>query len=424
MIVNQLVILAIIVIAYGVFSGRLSRSFVSAPMVFMLIGLIFGLFANSWLGLSVGNQALEVFAELTLGLILFADAASTDGRRLLRDNRIPLRLLLIALPLMIACGTVIAHFVFPQLSLAEHALIAAVLAPTDAALGLAVVKSKAVPERIRQSVLVESGLNDGLALPAVLLFAAFAFAGVEASGTHGGEAARGLSYWIGFVFQQISVGLLCGVIGGRVFGKIIDEANNRDLIAHDFRNFTSLGVAVLLLFGTTLVGGNGFIAAFVGGLMFGNIAQKRGAGLTEFVEETGNLFSLLIFFFFGAVILPAALPLFTVFCILYAVLSLTVIRLLPTFLSLIGTGLSVPGKLFIGWFGPRGLASILFLYIAVGHDDMARLTDVETVVYIAVFLSIILHGISAPGLSSLYGKSEAAKRDSINLKSQASAPAA
>ena len=196
-----------------------------------------------------------------------------------------------------------------------------------------------------------------------------------------------------------------------MLGKFIHFADGKGWIEHSFRNLACIGVALLTLYVAHLAGGNGFIAAFVGGLVFGSFCTKRSAALTEFVEEEGQLFSLVIFYFFGAVLLPAATEFFTVFCLFYAILSLTIIRMAPTALSLIGSGLKLPSVAFIGWFGPRGLASILFLLIAVEHEEMGRFTQIEAVVYITVFLSILLHGASAAPFSKMYGTSNAAKVD-------------
>ena len=404
MITEPLIVIALCIVFYGAFSGRLASTIISAPMVFMLAGLATGKAGLGFFDIDIDSHVLEGFGELTLGFILFADAASTNSRKLLRESRIPQRLLLIALPLTILAGALIAIALFPNLSWQEAALIAAILAPTDAALGLAVVTSKYVPERIRQGILVESGLNDGLALPAVLLFAALAFSAME------GEA-RGLDYWIDFAAQQIAIGVVVGAVVGGVLGKFIHYADGKGWIAHSFRNLTCIGVAVLTLFCAHLAGGNGFIAAFVGGLVFGSFCSRRAGSLTNFVEEEGQLFSLIIFFFFGAALLPAALEYFTAVCVAYALLSLTVIRMAPTAVSLIGLKLKWPTLAFLGWFGPRGLASILFLLIAVEHEEMGRLTEIEAVVYVTVFLSVLLHGASAPYLSRAYGQSKAAHAD-------------
>lgn len=374
-------------------------------MLFTLGGLFVGSAGLGLIEIDIDSHVLEGFGELTLGLILFADAAATNSRRLLSENRIPRRLLLIALPLTILLGTLVAIIVFPDLSWQEAALIAAILAPTDAALCYAVVTSKAVPERIRQGILVESRFNDGLALPAVLLFAALAFSVMD-------EAGQGAGYWIGFAVQQIAIGAAVGGAIGFILGKFIHYADGKGWVAHNFRNLTCIGVAVLTLFCAHLAGGNGFIAAFVGGLVFGGFCSRRAGALTGFVEEEGQLFSLIIFFFFGAALLPAALEFFTLFCVAYALLSLTVIRMAPTVVSLIGLKLKAPTRVFMGWFGPRGLASILFLLIAVEHEEMGRLSQIEAIVYVTVFVSIVLHGATASPLSRAYGKSAAAIADS------------
>ncbi|MEO1135933.1 MAG: cation:proton antiporter [Pseudomonadota bacterium] len=405
MITEPLIAIALCIVFYGAFSGLLAKSVVSAPMVFMLAGLVAGQAGLGVFEIDVDNHVLEGFGELTLGLILFADAASTNSRRLVKDYRIPRRMLLLGLPLTIGFGTLFAVGLFPNLSWQEAALIAVILAPTDAALGYAVVTSKEVPERVRQSVLVESGLNDGLALPAVLLFAALSFASMDSE-------ARGLDYWLAFAGQQVIVGVLVGAAIGAVLGKLIHYADGKEWISHSFRNLTCIGVAILTLFCAHLAGGNGFIAAFVGGLVFGGFCSRRSSSLTNFVEEEGQLFSLVIFFIFGAALLPAALEFFTAFCVLYALLSLTVIRMAPISLSLIGLKLKMPTHAFLGWFGPRGLASILFLLIAVENEEMGRLSEIEAVVYVTVFLSVVLHGATAAPFSRLYGKTGAAKSDS------------
>ncbi len=404
MITEPLIVIAICIVGYGVWSARLSKSVVSAPMIFTLAGLAVGGAGLGIVEINIDNHVLEGFGELTLGFLLFADAASTNARKLAHDTRIPRRLLLFALPLTILVGTLFAIWIFPDLAWQEAALIAAILAPTDAALGLAVIASKDVPERIRQGILVESGLNDGLALPAVLLFAALAFSMMGVEG-------QGAGYWIGFALRQIVIGAVVGAFIGWSLGKIVHYADGREWISHSFRNLTCIGVAVLTLFCAHIAGGNGFIAAFVGGLFFGSFCSRRAGSLTNFVEEEGQLFSLIIFFFFGAALLPAAFPHVTALCFVYALLSLTIIRMAPTAVSVIGLNLKWPTIGFIGWFGPRGLASILFLLIAVEHEEMSRLTDIERVVYITVFLSILLHGASAAPISRWYGGSAAAKAD-------------
>jgi NhaP-type Na+/H+ or K+/H+ antiporter len=404
MISEPLIVIAVCLVAYAIFSERLSNSVVSAPMIFMFAGLAAGPAGFGFFDVSIDSHILEAFGELTLGFILFADAAATNSRQLASDYKLPRRLLLIGLPLTMVFGAGVAVLMFPDLSWMEAALIAAILAPTDAALGYAVVTSEAVPARIRQAILVESGVNDGLALPAVLLFAALAF-----SAETGG--AEGPGYWIGFTVKQIVIGAAVGAVLGGVLGKLIHDADGRGWIAHSFRNLSCVGVAILTLLGAHLVDGNGFIAAFIGGLVFGSFCKKRAGALTGFVEEEGQLFSLVIFFIFGAVLLPAATDYFTVFCFFYAILSLTIIRMAPTALSLVGSGVKPPTMAFIGWFGPRGLASILFLFIAVEHQEMEALSQIQAIVYITVALSVIAHGVTAAPLSRAYGATASAKAD-------------
>lgn len=404
MIAEPIIVIAACLLVYGVLSARLSESPISAPTLFLAAGLIAGEGGFGLFSIEIYSKALEALGEVTLGLVLFADAASTNSRRLASDYKIPRRLLLIGLPLTFLVGAGVAALLFPDLGLAEAALIAAILAPTDAALGYAVVAGDAAPLRIRQAILVESGFNDGLALPAVLLFAALAFA------TETGDA-QGLDYWLGFALRQIAIGAAAGVVLGGGLGKLIHAADGAGWIAREFRNLTCIGAALMILFAAELCGGNGFIAVFAGGLVFGAFCKKRAGSLTEFVEEEGQLLGFFIFFIFGAVLLPDAVDHFRPVCVLYAILSLTIIRMAPTAIALTGLGLKWPTIAFLGWFGPRGLASILFLFIAVGEVEMVGLSDIEAIVYITVAMSIVLHGATAAPLSKRYGASAAAAAD-------------
>jgi len=398
MISEPIFLIAILILIYGLFSGPLAKSIISAPMVFMLAGLALGPGLLGLVHINVDNELLEVFAEFTLGLILFADATATDAHKLFRRYGLPQRLLLLGLPLSIGLGALIANLIFPQLGWAEAALIAALLAPTDAALGYAVISNPNVPERIRQGILVESGLNDGLALPAVLFFAAFAFSAT-------GDATHGISYWITFAGQQIFVGVLTGIIIGWGAGKLFSIADNKGWVSHNFKNLTVIGVAIIALLIPEALGGNAFISTFIAGLMFGHQQKLGKTDVSTFTEEEGQLFSLIIFFFFGAVLLPDAFPYFTIFCVTYALLSLTIIRIVPALISMLGTDIPNGSRFFVAWFGPRGLASILFLLIAVGHiGEDIRLREVESIVYITVFLSVILHGVTAVPFANLYKK--------------------
>jgi NhaP-type Na+/H+ or K+/H+ antiporter len=304
-------------------------------------------------------------------------------------------MLIIGLPITIAAGTFFATALFPTLSIWEAALLAALLAPTDAALGQSVVSAKAVPVRIRQAINVESGLNDGIALPAVLLLAAFA--GASGDETQAGD-------WVRFGVLQVTLGPLAGVVLGFIGAKLLDAAGTRGWTTTSFQGIGILSLAVFTFVVAELIGGNGFIAAFVGGMVFGNTIRHPCKFLFEFMETEGQLLVLITFLVFGAALLPEAIAHITPAVFFYSVLSLTVIRMIPIGIALAGARLRLPTQLFLGWFGPRGLASILFVLLILEESDVPHRDELLSITVVTVMLSALLHGVSAAPLASLYGR--------------------
>jgi NhaP-type Na+/H+ or K+/H+ antiporter len=362
-------------------------------MFFLAVGLFLGGAGLGWI--HVDREGFHVLAELTLVLVLFTDAARIDLTCLQRERSLPARLLGISLPVTIVLGAIIAVAIFPELGWVEALLLAAILAPTDAALGQAVVSNPLVPVRIRQSLNVESGLNDGIALPVVLVLASLAGAR-EASG----EAI----YWLRFAALAVTLGPLTGAAVGYVGGRIVAWGTESGWINDVFQRLAGLGLAMLAFAAAELVGGNGFISAFVAGLTLGNTARGVCECLYEFGEAEGQLLTLLVFLAFGATMVPEAIPYFTGGAILYALLSLTVIRMLPVGIALIGTGLRPTSVAFLGWFGPRGLASILFALLIVEEDRLETGPFLVAVVALTVFASTVLHGLTSYPLARRYGE--------------------
>ncbi len=391
--------IALLFLAYSLISGRLTGSILTAPVVFIALGWLLGQGGFSVLELGSGHTGVHLIAELTLILLLFTDAARIDTVRLRRDHTLPLRMLLVGLPLAIVSGAILAWLVFPDFGLWQAALLAALLAPTDAALGQSVVSAKAVPVRIRQAINVESGLNDGIALPAVLLFASLA-----------GQAhhAGGAEFWITFVMMQLVLGPVTGIVIGYVGARLTDTCATNGWMGSQFQGIAILALALLTYVVAEWTGGNGFIAAFVGGLVFGRTIRHGCEFLFEFMETEGNLLMLLTFLVFGAVLLPEAIGTVTPAMWLYAGLSLTVIRMIPIAVSLIGSGVRLPTHLFLGWFGPRGLASILFVLLILDEAELSHQHEIFTVTMLTVALSALLHGITAAPFALRYGQMAAA----------------
>lgn len=388
-------IIAVGVILFALVSRRLERTVVTPPMVFTLFGLVIGNAALGLVDLDFGQSFIHGMAEVTLILVLFSDAARIDLRQLRTDHNLPVRMLLIGLPLTIVAGTLVAIALPLGLSLWEAALLAAVLAPTDAALGQSVVSSSRVPARIRQALNVESGLNDGIALPVVLLFASLAGAG---------QAEDGPQTWVLFVAQQLLLGPLAGIVIGGCGAWLLDRAAKKEWAGEAYEGAAVLGIALLAYAGAEIIGGNGFIAAFVSGMVFGNLVRGRCGFVFQFAEAEGQLLVLLTFLFFGAAILPTAFGKIDWAIVTYVVLSLSVIRMLPVAVSLIGSGVQRPTTAFLGWFGPRGLASILFALLVVEEVTTGAAEPILVMTIVTVTASILAHGLTAAPLAAWYGR--------------------
>ncbi len=405
-------LIALSILAFALVSGRVDRLAITPPMVFALFGFAAGAHGLGLITLSVDHGAIHLLAEITLIIVLFTDAARIDFRKLAADHTIPLRMLAVGMPLTILLGLLLAVLVFPGFTIWEAALLAAILTPTDAALGQSVVTSPAVPKRIRQSLNVESGLNDGIALPVIVLFLCFAV-----MGQHDGPDVP----FVVFGLMQIILGPLAGALVGFVGGRILERAVDRAFMTEAFQGVSALALALLAYGASEMIGGNGFIAAFVAGLTLGNTTKKCSRFVLEFAEAEGQLLTLFVFMIFGAVLVPDMVGGLTWSMLLYAVLALTVMRMVPVALSLIGASLRPPTVLFLGWFGPRGLASILFALLVLdegmGQDGMGvgAADDITMVTILTVGLSILAHGLTAAPLSALYGRSVSARHDSEAL---------
>jgi len=387
---------AVLIFGYALFSKIFSRSPITAPMVFCLIGIFTSSMFLDRSEVQPLHGSMKFLAELTLMLILLVDASTINLKALIRDRGIPIRLLGIGLPLTMIAGFIVAWLLFPGSSLWLLALIALILSPTDAALGQAVVSNDKLPEKVRQSLNVESGLNDGIALPIIMMCIA------SISGESGGEA--GSSSWLAFMAKQLLLGPLVGGIIGHVGGRLVDFASHRNWMQETFQRLLAGAMAVVAYAAAEHVGGNGFIAAFFAGLLLGTHTHAIRERIQEFAEAEGQQLSLFIFLVFGLVFVPFSYPFWDIKTLIYAVLSLTVIRMIPVALCLIGTGIDKTGKLFFGWFGPRGIASVLYLMIAASHLGFKGYERAFAIITLTVLLSILLHGLTAVPFSAMYAR--------------------
>jgi NhaP-type Na+/H+ or K+/H+ antiporter len=384
------------IFAWGVLSGRLERADLTAPIVFMGLGaLLAGL---DLVDVAGAPQSLRPLVELTLVWVLFADAARVPVRELRAGVGQYARLLGVGLPLTILAGWGLAAWCFPELGPGLALLVAAALAPTDAALGVPVVTNPVVPSRIRRLITVESGLNDGIVTPVVML------AITAAASAEGLTAAPGLREGL----AELAVGGLVGTVVGVSGGWLLRRARRAGWAGEDFAGIAVLALALLTYTAAHGLHGNGFIAAFVGGLAFGATAGRRGRTELVFLEQASGLVSLLVWLAFGAVAVPLVLERADPMALLYAVLSLTAVRMVPVAVATAGSDLDRETVLFVGWFGPRGLASIVFALIAL-EELGAGADDAVAVVAVTVVLSVLAHGATAGPLAQRYGRAVAAR---------------
>lgn len=392
----ELAILALFIFIYSVVAGRVERSVISGPMVFVVAGFVMGPFGLGWFDGDNTKDDFRLFADLTLALILFLDASNANLSVLKRQFRIPERMLLLGLPGVIALGFGLAVLMFDGLSLYEAAILATMLAATDAALGKAVITNQAVPARIREGLNVESGLNDGICVPILLFFIALAV-----SGEHGDSEASAMA----LIAQEIGIGMAVGMGLAYAGTLLLRWCFKQGWVTEIWMQVTVVGLAIAAFAVAQSLHGSGYIAAFTGGLLFGYMAKEATHKLVLAAEGTGETLALVTWMLFGAMVIGPALKLFSWEVVVYALLSLTVIRVVPIFLSLTGLGETVSSRLFLGWFGPRGLASIVFAIIVI-DADVPNAEFLALVVVCTVFLSLIAHGITANPLAKWLGRKE------------------
>jgi sodium/hydrogen antiporter len=391
-----LIALAIVLFAWSVLARRVEQVNVSGPLLLTLCGFLLG--NSSWgiVSVDLNSSSIHFLAEITLALLLFADASAVPLNAARHDLPLTARLLGIGLPLSIIAGTVLAVFAFPSLPLALAGLIAASLAPTDAALSATVIGDERLPIGVRRVLNVESGLNDGIATPVVTCCIAAA-ATVLGVAQHEFDSGFGA---VGALLVGLVVGAGVGIVGGRIIG----YAAAHGWTEHGSRRIATLALALIAFLVASEVGGNPFVAAFIGGLGFGAAARTAAAESVEFTELLGSLMSLALWFVFGAGFLLPAFQRLDVRMAIYAVASLTVVRMIPVAIALIGFGQDRATTAFVGWFGPRGLASVVFALLAVedlGTTDPRVTTAVQTIA-ITIAFSIIAHGITARPLATRY----------------------
>lgn len=386
MVYQNLSLIAGFLLLYSLFAGRFESRLVSGPLMFLMVGYALGPGILNILHMQINGEGMRLLVEITLAIVLFTDAANANLAVLKTYNWIPLRLLLIGLPLCLLAGWLFGLWLFPNMHWLEVAILATILAPTDAALGKAVVSNPQVPAPVRESLNVESGLNDGICVPVLL----FLLALIAPEEMHQGTI--GTAVWL--FIEEIGLGLLVGITLAYATAGLLRITIARRWSLPIWRQLMLPGLAVLCFALAQWLGGSGFIAAFVGGLFMGHLLPKEKEHDLEANEEFGGLLSVIVWLVFGSVVIVKAWPYFTWHVWAYALASLTVLRMLPVWLSLMKTTVTGEQRLFIGWFGPRGLASIVFMLIVMPYNLSAG-QQINATIIATILLSVVLHGLTA-----------------------------
>jgi len=395
--------ITLVTLGYGYFSKILAKYYISGPMVFTIVGILLStlFFGNGDINLKSG--VVEIIAEITLIVVLFSDASALNLKKLQKEWKLPTRLLIVGLPITIIVTTFAAKWFFPDEPMIYLLLLALVLAPTDAALGKAVVSDKRVPENIRSTINVESGLNDGFVFPVLITVLI-----IINSGTAGEGQGEG---WLMYVIQQIIFGGIFGALVGYVGARISSWAIKKNWMEGNYQNLVPIALAIFSYYIAEHFGGNGFIAAFFAGLFLGNHSEELRDNVEDFAESEGELLIMICFLVFGITFVPVTIEYWDLEVVLFSVLSLTVLRMVPVALSLIGKA-GVSTMLFIGWFGPRGIASILYVLIIIGKlGSIEGHEKIYAVMSLTILLSIFLHGVTAKPFSKMYSKGQKKSSD-------------
>jgi NhaP-type Na+/H+ or K+/H+ antiporter len=378
----------LLILLYSLVSQKMKHTILTAPIVFTATGILLVLTLPVAGELEKDREVFLLLSELGLVLLLFSEASEIN-RKVLKHDALPARLLSIGMPLTILLGMFAAVVAFPELLVWEACILATILAPTDAGLGEAIVNSPRVPVRIRHALSVETGLNDGLSVPFLLFFINLASAGTQKTG------------WVlvTFMLTQLGLGALLGLLIGLAGGWLLGKARQKGWMAESLQKFGLVTLPLLCMIGSKPIGASMFIAAFVAGLSVQVWFEEACAQSLEFTHGWGMLFNFFVFFLFG-MFFASALNQFNLTYVMYGVISLTLVRMVPVAISLFRTGLRTPTVLFMGWFGPRGLASIVLGLVYLEQEShLPGESVIRMAVMVTVFLSIFGHGLTTfPGI--------------------------
>ena len=379
---------------YSLTLRQLEKTEVTGPMFFVIGGItLANLMPNNGGELKAGVDLLLPFIELTLSIFLFSDAAKSKLSVLRHSFQYPGLLLFVALPLTLLLGIAVGLFLFAELSLIQAALIAIILTPTDAALSKGLLSSSEVPEKIREGINTESGLNDGLCVPVFLIFILLA---------KNPESAITTSHVVSVFSRELGIALLVAITSISIFMPSLNFAMKRHYFAQNTSPFLLLGFAMAVFSVTQYLHGSGFIAVFVAGLLFDKFSTKTvRTELIEDSEHIADFTSLMIWCLFGYACAYLVLPKLNFEIVTYALLSTTLIRIIPVMLSLLFTSLNLKERFTFAWFGPRGLASIVFTLMVI-DEQIENKFQIASIAMTTILFSVFIHGISTKPIADSF----------------------
>ncbi len=394
--------MALVILGYGLFSKLFGKYNISGPMVFTTVGILLSPLVIGGEPIKINGDIVQITAEITLILVLFGDSSALNLTQLKKQWRLPFRLLFVAMPITIVIATLTGIYFFPNESLLYVLLLALILAPTDAALGKIVVSDERIPKVVRNTINVESGLNDGVVFPILLT--------VLAMIASNSDTAQ--SGWMTYIAQQVIIGAVAGGFAGWAGAKIMMKTVKRGWMEEQYSNLAPVALAIFSFYFAEHFGGNGYISAFFSGLFLGNSSEYLRERVENFVESEGELLVMISFLIFGLVFIPITIGYWNLKALGFAILSLTVLRMVPVIIGFGFFKIDLSTRLFYGWFGPRGIASILYILVAIGHiGGIQGHEEIYGVASLTIFLSIFLHGLSAQPLAMLYSKSHPADKE-------------
>ncbi len=395
----SLIACVLVVAVWALLARRLEQWRITVPILFVIAGIAVGFSTQSALAATLNTEVVQRTAEIILAILLFVDATEVRGGLFGRDPRSAARMLLIAAPLSLGLSVLAGSWLLPHLSWAVLLLIACVVVPTDFAPAAATLRDRRIPERVRDLLNVEAGYNDGIVSP-IFIFA------LALAGDHT-DADTPLKAF-GEAAPDAVIAVMVGAVVGAAIALGRNQAERRDLMTAQAKRVL-LVAAPLLSYGLSIgLHGNGFVAAFVSGIVYHYIRGSADVEREiELIDDISFLLTVAMWFVFGSAVVLALSNGVPVHILVFCALALTVIRIVPVLLAMLRSTFSWHDRLMVGWLGPRGTSSIVFGLLAFNLLDTAVEDDVLLITVVVVLGSVLLHGIGAPVAARTYARRSA-----------------